>query len=393
MINYTFVLYMKEMTEKHVQAIWYDAAFRPRHLMTRCGTAVRVVNPGDWNQMEGPDFKNAVLEVGKDHRRVVGDVEVHLCPSDWDLHGHGSDPNYRNVIAHVTWKNGPAPQSLPAGALSIWLGRFISKDQTLAPEQIDLSAYPYKRIPLDASACEIKFGHDLKRAQQTLIEMGKCRLHMKAQRLLGRLCAAAGNRRQIFYEEVMTALGYGRNQSQFRHVAERVPIINLPRESFAARTALLVAGSFENWNRIGTRPNNTPEHRLECAADIFTTTPIMRFIDESEFSKATCQAMIKLMCENHCLGRGRAAAIIANVIVPFALAESRISQLPDWLPPEDISLPVRLSAFRLFGRDHNPTVFYSSNGLSIQGLLHVYRDFCSQSFPNCASCSMLRQCA
>ena len=36
----------------------------------------------------------------------------------------------------------------------------------------------------------------------------------------------------------MTALGYSRNTVQFRHVAERVPIAFLPRDTDAARTAL-----------------------------------------------------------------------------------------------------------------------------------------------------------
>ena len=107
---------MKPITERHVQAIWYDAALRPKNLTTRRGSEVRVVSPGEWNLEAGPDFRNAVLEVGKERRRIIGDVEVHLCPSDWDFHRHGVDPNYRNVVAHVTWGCGPVPGSLPSGA-------------------------------------------------------------------------------------------------------------------------------------------------------------------------------------------------------------------------------------------------------------------------------------
>ena len=76
---------MKPITERHVQAIWYDAALRPKNLTTRRGSEVTVVSPGEWNLEAGPDFRNAVLEIGKERRRVVGDVEVHLCPSDWEV--------------------------------------------------------------------------------------------------------------------------------------------------------------------------------------------------------------------------------------------------------------------------------------------------------------------
>ena len=382
---------MKTITERHVQAIWYDANLRPRHLTTRRGSAVTVVSPGEWNLEAGPDFRNAVLEIGKERRRVVGDVEVHLCPSDWDFHGHGADPNYRNVVAHVTWGCGPIPGSLPPGAVSIWLGRFVSANTEFAPEQIDLMAYPYARLPLGARPCEEAIGHDPDLVHEVLSEAGKHRLRMKARRLAGRLCASGGDRRQVFYEEMMTALGYKKNTMQFRRVAERVPIDTLPEENDAAKTALLVAGSFEEWDRTGCRPHNTPERRLVSAADIFTATPTMRFADEVDFSKDACKGMVTMMCGEHCMGRGRAGAIVANVIAPFALAEGRTSKLPDWLPPEDISEPVRLTAFRLFGRDHNPAAFYSTNGLLIQGLLQIHRDYCLQMHPDCTECDLAKR--
>ena len=88
------------------------------------------------------------------------------------------------------------------------------------------------------------------------------------------------------------------------------------------------------------------------------------------------------------MGPGRAAAIIANVVVPYALAEERIAEPPGWLPPEDISGPVRLTAFRLFGRDHNPAALYATNGLLIQGLLQIHRDCCLKAYPDCTGCSL-----
>ena len=380
---------MKPITERHVQAIWYDAALRPKNLTTRRGSEVRVISPGEWNLEAGPDFRNAVLEIGKERRRVVGDVEVHLAPADWDFHRHGVDPNYRNVVAHVTWGCGPVPSSLPPGAISIWLGRFVTSDTSFAPEQIDLLAYPYARLPSGVRPCEEKIGHDPDRAQQILAEAGRHRLRMKARRMSGRLCAAHGARRQVFYEEVMTALGYKKNQAQFRHVAERVPIGELSADVGVARTMLLTAGGFEEWDRTGYRPHNTPERRLVNAASVFTETPTMEMAEAADFSSAACRTLVKAMCGEGYMGRGRAAAVLVNVILPFALAEERVSSIPDWLPPEDLSEPVRLTAFRMFGRDHNPAAFYATNGLLIQGLLQIHRDYCLQVHPDCAECEMI----
>ena len=380
---------MKPITERHVQAIWYDAALRPKNLTTRRGSEVRVISPGEWNLGAGPDFRNAVLEIGRDRRRIAGDVEIHLCPSDWDFHRHGADPNYRNVIAHVTWGCGPVPGSLPPGAISIWIGRFVASDTSFAPEQIDLMAYPYARLPSGKRPCEERIGHDPDLARQVLAEAGRHRLRMKARRMSGRLCAAHGEYLQIFYEEVMTALGYKRNQAQFRHVAERVPIGELSKDVAMARTMLLTAGGFEEWDRTGNRPHNTPERRLANAAAVFTETPMMRMSETADFSSAACRTLVKAMCGEGYIGRGRAAAVLANVILPFALAEERVSSIPDWLPPEDLSGPVRLTAFRMFGRDHNPAAFYSTNGLLIQGLLQIHRDCCLKVHPDCTECGLL----
>ena len=382
---------MKAITERHVQAIWYDAALRPKNLVTRRGSEVRVVHPGEWNLAAGPDFTGAVLEVGPECRRIVGDVEVHLAPADWDFHRHGADPRYRNVIAHVTWGCGPVPSSLPPGCLSIWLGRFMTSEPGFAPEQIDLLAYPYARLPSGGRPCESGIGHDPDVAQAILSEAGRHRLRMKAKRIVGRLCEHAadpGGERQVFYEEVMNALGYRRNSVPFRRVAERLPISALPQDVAAAKMAMLVAGGFEDWDRTNLRPNNAPERRLASAAEIFTSTPMMRLCEVRDFNREACRTMVKLMRGERYLGPGRAAAILANVVVPFALAEERISEIPAWLPPEDVSEPVRLTAFRLFGRDHNPMAFYATNGLLIQGLLQIHRDYCLQVHPDCQDCQL-----
>lgn len=381
---------MKSITERHVQAIWYDSTIRPKELLTRRGSAVHVVHPGDWNLGPGPDFKNAVLEIGDNRHRIVGDVEVHLCPSDWDFHGHGSDPRYRNVIAHVTWGCGPIPSSLPAGAVSIWIGRLMTENTEFSPEQIDLMAYPYARLPIGRRPCEVKYASRPDEAMKLLAEAGRHRLRMKARRITGRLCSCCGRTRQVYYEEVMTALGYSRNTEPFRRVAKRIPIDELPQDVESAKMAMLVAGGFEEWNRTNVRPNNAPEIRLERAAEMFTSTSIMRLLHVEGFSRRECIDMVhEMRGDRKCIGRGRAAAILANVTLPFALAEERVSDIPDWLPPEDLSETVRLAAFRLFGRDHNPAALYSGNGLLIQGILQIHRDYCLQRHPDCAECDII----
>ena len=88
------------------------------------------------------------------------------------------------------------------------------------------------------------------------------------------------------------------------------------------------------------------------------------------------------------MGKGRAAAVLANALVPIAIAAGRIQQPPGWLPPEDLSSPMRLTAFRMLGRDHNPAAFYLDNGLRMQGLLQIHREFCLDLYPDCQGCGV-----
>lgn len=379
------------LTERHVQAIWYDRNMRPNNLVTRGGEKLEVIHPGDWNLAAGPDFKNAVLAIGPERRRIRGDVEIHLHPSDWTAHGHGSDPAYRNVVAHVTWSCGPEPGSLPPAAVSVWLGRFMTAQVGFSPEQIDLGAYPFARLPSAARPCYEQLATNPELADRVLSDAGSYRLGSKARRLRALLSDGETARSEVFYREVMNALGYRRNSPGFRQVSERVPYELVKAEPENARMAMLAAAAFVDWDRTSVRPRNAPEVRLTAAAEIFATTRLMDLMDVDDFGEAACRNMIVTMTEGRHMGRGRAGAILSNVVLPFALAEGRVREAPAWLPPEDPSEPMRLTAFRMFGRDHNPRTWYQNNGLKMQGLIQIHRDFCLQVHPDCVDCRLMTE--
>lgn len=380
------------ITERHVQAIWYDRELRPERLYAvgssaASGGEVRVVDPGSWNLGAGPDFLNAVLEVGPERRRLSGDVEVHMGPSDWDAHRHGDDSAYGNVVAHVTWRCGPPPSSLPPHAVSIWLGRYLSSDPGFSPDAIDLGAYPFARLPSSARACFEALRNNPDAISEVLSQAGRRRLARKATRLRGLLQQGA-DPPQLFYSEVMGALGYSRNADAFRTIAAAVPYRQLAAEPENAASAFLAAAPFAQVVR-GGRPCNAPEKRLAAAAELFASTQVMRLANADDFSPASCREIVGVMAEGRIVGRGRSAAIVANIVVPWAIAAGRLAVAPEWLPPEDVSEPVRLMAFRMLGRDHNPAAFYSRNGLCIQGLIGIYREFCSPTHPDCETCRLL----
>lgn len=358
------------ITERHVQAIWYDSALRPACLRTVLGGDVSVVDPGVWNLEAGPDFRHAVLELGRDRRRVEGDVEVHLKPSDWTFHGHSSDPAYGNVAAHVTWYQGEPPADLPPGCISVCIGNFLRARNDFSPDEIDVAAYPYAKLPASERPCERFFGRNPDLGLEVLREAGRRRLLIKAHRMQKRLLRV-GDPEQVFYEEMFAAFGYAKNSIPFRVLAERLPLHDLPASEEMACEALNSVAALEvaekhPWCRANIRPANRPEVRMMDAAAMFTGGK-----------------------PRH-VGTRFLAAVMSNVIVPYAIARGAVKDTPRWLPPECENGVARLVAFRLFGRDHNPAL-YSGNGVLQQGLIQIHRDYCLAAHPDCSACRLVAE--
>lgn len=378
------------MNEKQVQAIWYDRRLRPAGLLTESGETIQVIDPGSWNLREGPDFLNAILEIGADRRRLQGDVEIHLSPTDWNVHHHGEDASYQHVIAHVVWHDGPAPASLPSGAISIWLGRGLENNAAFSADAIDVNAYPYEIAGAACNRpCYLCFGRDPCAVEWLLRNCAEQRLRGKAARI-GELLRSATDelsRDQLFYEEVFTALGYGIDHHEFRRIAHAVPLAYLMSEPENAYAALNSAASFVHTNRH-SRPLNSPRYRIAAAVEMFVHGNIVQLSYAANFSPANCRKMVKLLADSGRIGRHRAAAILSNVILPWAMAERRVNAIPEWLPPEEISGQVRLMAYRLLGIDCNAAKTYAANDIKIQGLLHIFKTYCNNSYPVCENCEL-----
>ena len=389
------------ISERHVQAIWYDGTLRPGGLRTADGAPVRVVDPGRWNLEAGPDFRNAVLEIGPERRRVRGDVEVHVRAADWTAHGHARDPAYADVVAHVTWHPGPPPvadaESLPPRCVRICLGDVLRTKPDFSPDEIDLAAYPYARIPATPRPCETAFARAPDAARALLRAAGERRLEGKARRLCA-LFVRNGDRAQTFYEEMMAAFGYKHNAAPFRALAQTLPWRDLPSSPGAAATALACAAELGvaphvPWRTANVRPSNSPVRRIDEAARLFAgeLPALLRRLAACDLAtRPGQQAALDILRAARPLGARRAAAMLTNVLIPFARAEERLARVPEWIFPEDLNATVRLMAFRLFGRDHNPAL-YAGNGLLIQGLIQVHRSFCLAAHPDCASCPLARQ--
>jgi len=90
------------MKEAFVQYVWAKQLFVTPFLQTMQKQVVKVIHPGQWSTLAGPDFFNAQLSI--DGQVWAGNIEIHLQSSDWYRHNHECDERYDNVILHVVWE-------------------------------------------------------------------------------------------------------------------------------------------------------------------------------------------------------------------------------------------------------------------------------------------------
>lgn len=91
------------MTEKLLQYIWQEQYLNTASLQTVSGDPLEILQAGKWNTHQGPDF--LLSRIRLNGTQFIGNIELHLKTSNWDLHKHNGDPNYRNVILHVVWEH------------------------------------------------------------------------------------------------------------------------------------------------------------------------------------------------------------------------------------------------------------------------------------------------
>jgi len=239
-------------SERHLQCVWFDPALRPAVLRTLSGEIVTVRNPGRWNLEPGPDFLDAILTVAPGSRTISGDVEVHIHPADWHRHGHADDPRYSGVVAHVSFF--PDTMAVAPHVLRISLEDPLLSNPLFSFESIDTTAYPWPLPHLDTPCSRFLGNCDRSATEHLLESAGLERIRQKVERISSRLLRMDAE--QVFYEEVMSSLGYKNNRSQFRRLAQLVQVDELALISDGNSTnayALLLGASGLLPVRMSTR--------------------------------------------------------------------------------------------------------------------------------------------
>jgi len=244
--------------ERLLQKIWLRREFAYAQARTTDGRTLKIVNPGKWNLLGGPDFRLARLQF-EGGLELVGDVELHLRAADWDAHAHACDPAYDNVLLHVVLfppslghvTRGSDGREIPVLALLPLLHHDL--EEYAADEAVEsLSNRPTARVTNELAV----FSNDELRLLLRHHALGRWRQRVRfARTRLDRLGWEAA-----CHHAALEVLGFRYNRTPMLRIATRWDL----RVWAAGGVDLdeILLSEIEAWSVQGVRPANHPRTRL-----------------------------------------------------------------------------------------------------------------------------------
>lgn len=246
--------------EKLLQKIWLRGDFDRASAVTSDNRKVRILHPGKWNLLGGPDFIGARLRFGETATNdILGDVEVHLRAGDWDAHGHARDPAYDRVMLHVVLfppdldyvTRGADGGAIPMLALLPLLHRAL--EEFAADEAVEsLANRPISRLPDELGTLQPNELAALLRRYASA--RWKQKIHFAGLRIqrLGWEGACHCTALEI--------LGYRFNRTPMLRVAARWPLAKWA--DTMVNSDEVFEAECDTWSLQGVRPANHPRTRL-----------------------------------------------------------------------------------------------------------------------------------
>lgn len=427
--------------ELELQALWFSGAFG-RDFRLKDGRTLRITQFGEWNHGSGPDFAHAAIEIDGGH--FTGDIEIDSRTSDWEGHGHSTNPAFTNTILHVAFEPNTREMFVRTS------NHRQVPELLISPSQLSEAL----RLPSRETAISIpgRCFQPLKKipkiaVERLLREAALRRSTQKAARFL-RIADAHDLDTALFHATAET-LGYGGNSLPMKLLAQRAPISMLRAQPDEAEAILLGTAGFldsqiylqapdqtrdylldlwETWWKIrpnheppqsrspqwkthGQRPANHPHRRVGGLSSLvkqwptfrklalatpFSTKPLIDFLHSLRhdfwshhhtLTSAHSDTAISVF------GKNLALELAANHLIPLALHEERFTY-KDYYKLRHASTNQKLKrcAIRLFGSEEAAKPFLRRLTHQ-QALLQLYHDFCLEDFTDCEKCPFPEQLA
>ena len=377
------------MPEIILHYIWERCLWAGYDQQTTDGRKIEILSVGEHNRDAGPDYSHARIRM--DGKEWVGNIEIHVCSSDWIKHRHHLDKAYDNIILHVVrTANKPIYNSK---------GELVPQCELNYPSDKDyLSALFESAQKMDSAIARIGCAEQLLHDPQLLTEgwrktLLQKRLECKRASITRLLEITKGSWEHALYISLARNFGFHTNSVPFEELAINTPLSCLQkhRNSLFQLTALLLgqAGLVQEpelqkeydflrtkfsltpldgsiWKHARLRPQNSPELRIRQFAQLLYQSEhlLSKILDTDDLKELETLFAVSQM------GKASVDILLINTVIPYkyAYAMSRHNtaqaeqtlKLMEKIPAENNTI---IRQWRVLGQE-------VKNAADTQALLH-----------------------
>ncbi len=393
------------MPEILLHYIWEHCLWAGYAQQTTDGRSVEILSVGEHNRDAGPDYSHARVKIGD--KEWVGNIEIHVCSSDWLRHRHHLDSAYDSVILHVV-RTADKPIYNSRGEL-------IPQCELQYPSEQDyLSKLFESAQAMDSAFTRIGCAEQLVRDPLLLTEGWRRsllhkRLECKRASIERLLEITKGSWEHALYISLARNFGFHTNSLPFEQLAINTPLSYLQkhRNSLFQLTALLMgqAGLLKDeslakeyeflrtkfsltpmdgsmWKHARLRPQNSPELRIRQFAQLLyqSESLLSKILDTNDLKELMALFAVDKM------GKSSIEILLINTVIPYkyayalhrnnATAANEAAALMEQIAPENNTI---VRQWRVLGQSIN-------NAADTQALLHLYQNYCQHH--ECINCEV-----
>lgn len=393
------------MPEIVLHYIWEHCLWAGFDQYTTDGKKVEILSVGEHNRDAGPDYSHARIRI--DGHEWVGNIEIHVCASDWTKHHHHLDKAYDNIILHVV-RTADKPIYNSKGEL-------IPQCELNYPSDKDyLSALFESAQRMDSAIARIGCAEQLLHDPRLLTEGWRktllCkRLECKRASITRLLEITKGSWEHALYISLARNFGFHTNSVPFEELAINTPLSYLQkhRNSLFQLTALLLgqAGLVQEpelqkeydflrvkfgltplegsiWKHARLRPQNSPELRIRQFAQLMHQSEnlLSKILDTDDLKELEVLFAVPQM------GKSSVDILLINTVIPYKYAYAlhqnnpvkaeQALRLMEKIPAENNTI---VRQWRVLGQE-------VKNAADTQALLHLYQNYCQHH--ECINCEV-----
>ena len=395
------------MPEIVLHYIWEKCLWAGFAQQTTDGRSVEILSVGEHNHDAGPDYSHARIRI--DGKEWVGNIEIHVCSSDWVKHHHHLDKAYDSVILHVVRvADKPIYNSK---------GELVPQCELQYPSDKDylsglFSAAQQMDSAIGRIGCAEQLIHEpgllTNGWRKTLLHK---RLECKRSSIQRLLEITKGSLEHALYISLARNFGFHTNSLPFEQLAINTPLSCLQkhRNNVFQLTAILLGQAslipeeekemqkeYEflstkfglnpidptMWKHARLRPQNSPQLRIRQFAQLIYQSEnlLSKILDRDELKDLEQLFHVLQM------GKSSIDILLINTVIPYKYAYAmhhnnasmaeKAAEMMESIAPEN-NIIVR--QWRVLGQQIH-------NAADTQALLHLYQNYCQHH--ECINCEV-----